>query len=185
MSARSLSSRAIIGEFFLRLDQDLAGTWIPGCLANLRPIRNRKPTNGSACRPPCASGPVVVNHAGCVPAASPFPTKYESTLEVMMDEIRRDKTGQVMIRVQEQAERANAHWASLLSTLIIAGESTACYDGQFSSTPIMPKAIAARSPTTSPTTSSPRRRRPPASCKPAFCWRRKPSWASRTTPASR
>lgn len=30
MSARSLSSRAIIGEFYARLDQDLGNTWIPG-----------------------------------------------------------------------------------------------------------------------------------------------------------
>ena len=104
-------------------------TWpAPGFqgVANLRPIRNRKPhkwlgmspamrewTGGRQPRGMRASGITIPNK------------KYESTLEVMMDEIRRDKTGQVMIRVQEQAERANAHWASLLSTLIIAGESTA------------------------------------------------------------
>jgi len=29
------------------------------------------------------------------------------------------------------ADRAMAHWGGLLSTLIIAGESTACYDGQY------------------------------------------------------
>lgn len=132
MSARSLSSRAIIGEFFLRLDQDLAGTWIPGVSREFTSDQEsetykwlgmspamREWTGGRQPRGMRASGITIPNK------------KYESTLEVMMDEIRRDKTGQVMIRVQEQAERANAHWASLLSTLIIAGESTACYDGQF------------------------------------------------------
>ncbi len=55
--------------------------------------------------------------------------KYESTMEVLVDEIRRDKTTQVMLRVAEQAQRANAHWNYLLSTLIAAGTSTNCYDG--------------------------------------------------------
>ena len=56
---------------------------------------------------------------------------FEATLEVLLDEIRRDKTGQVMVRVRELAQRTNAHWAKLLTDLIIAGESTACYDGQY------------------------------------------------------
>lgn len=47
-----------------------------------------------------------------------------------MDEIRRDKTGQVMTRVRELAQRTNAHWAKLLSSLIVAGETALCYDGQ-------------------------------------------------------
>ena len=36
-----------------------------------------------------------------------------------------------MVRIGELADRANSHWASLLSTLIINAESTVCYDGQF------------------------------------------------------
>lgn len=56
---------------------------------------------------------------------------YEATLEVLVDEIRRDKTGQVMLRIAELARRTNSHWASLLSTLIIAAESAVCYDGQY------------------------------------------------------
>ena len=68
-----------------------------------------------------------------VQVGDPFMEKLliEATLEVLVDDIRRDKTGQVMTRVRELAERANSHWASLLSALIIAGESTACYDGQY------------------------------------------------------
>lgn len=56
---------------------------------------------------------------------------FESTLEVLVDEIRRDKTGQIMLRISELARRTNSHWASLLSTLIIGGESAVCYDGQY------------------------------------------------------
>jgi len=36
-----------------------------------------------------------------------------------------------MVRIGEQARRANAHWASILSTLIINGASAVCYDGQY------------------------------------------------------
>ena len=131
MSARSLSSRAIIGEFFLRLDQDLAGSWVPLL------SREFESDQESETYKWLGMSPVMREWIG---GRQPrgmrdngitiFNKRYESTLEVTMDEIRRDKTGQVMIRVQEQAERANAHWASLLSTLLINGETTACYDGQ-------------------------------------------------------
>jgi hypothetical protein len=58
--------------------------------------------------------------------------KYEGTLRIELDDIRRDKTGQIMVRIGEQVDRANAHWARLLSSLIVAGESAYCYDGQLS-----------------------------------------------------
>lgn len=57
--------------------------------------------------------------------------KYEATVEILCDWLRRDKTGQVMQRVAQLAGRANTHWARLLSSLIIDGESSVCYDGQF------------------------------------------------------
>lgn len=56
---------------------------------------------------------------------------YEATLEFNKRDLRRDKTGQIQVRIDDLARRANSHWASLLSTLIIAGESTVCYDGQY------------------------------------------------------
>lgn len=57
--------------------------------------------------------------------------KYEATLEILCDWLRRDKTGQVRQRIAQLAQRANTHWASLLSTLILGGPSTVCYDGQY------------------------------------------------------
>jgi phage major head subunit gpT-like protein len=57
--------------------------------------------------------------------------KFEATLEVLLEDLRRDKTTQTMIRVGELAARAAAHWASLMSTLILNGETTVCYDGQY------------------------------------------------------
>lgn len=57
--------------------------------------------------------------------------KYEGTLEIPVDWLRRDKTRQILARIREQAEAAQSHWAELLSALIAAGENTACYDGQY------------------------------------------------------
>jgi len=132
MGASALSSRAIIGSFYNTLEQDLGGTYIPG-VSNLFQSNQESETykwlgmspqmrewiGGRQAKGFRSDGVTITNKT------------YEATLEVLMDEIRRDKTGQVMVRVRELAQRTNSHWAKLLSELLIAGESTACYDGQF------------------------------------------------------
>lgn len=132
MGASSLSSRAIIGSFFERLQQNEGSSWIP-LLSNLFQSDQESETykwlgmapamrewiGGRQAKGFRENGITIVNK------------KFEATLEVLMDEIRRDKTDQVMVRVQEMADRANAHWAKLLSALIVAGEAGVCYDGQY------------------------------------------------------
>ncbi len=54
---------------------------------------------------------------------------YEATLEVLTKELRRNAGGQLQIRIAELARRTLAHPAKLMTTLIEAGASTACYDG--------------------------------------------------------
>lgn len=132
MGAQGLSSRAIIGAFYLALEQNIGASWIPG-LSNefesdqesetykflgMSPVM-REWVGGRQAKGFRENGITIVNK------------KFEATLEVLVDEIRRDKTGQVMMRVRELAQRTNAHWAKLLSTLIINGESAVCYDGQY------------------------------------------------------
>src|ERR1051325_2608810 len=56
---------------------------------------------------------------------------WESTIRIDADEQRRDKTGQIMVRVNELARRVATHPNKLLSTLISSGASSACYDGQY------------------------------------------------------
>lgn len=57
--------------------------------------------------------------------------KYESTLEVDRDEIDDDQTGQLRIRVQEQAVKAATHKDYLISQLLASGGSAGfnSYDG--------------------------------------------------------
>jgi hypothetical protein len=132
MGAAALSSRAIIGEFYASLEQDLGGMWVGPC-SNLFESNQESETykwlgmvpamrewvGGRLAKGFRENGLTIVNKT------------FEATLEVLVDEIRRDKTGQVMVRVRELAQRTNAHWAKLLTDLIIAGEAATCYDGQF------------------------------------------------------
>lgn len=132
MGAQTLSSRAIIGEFYNRLEQNLGMTWIPGVSSLFQSDQEsetyawlgmapamREWVGGRHAKGFRENGITIVNK------------KFEATLEVLVDEIRRDKTGQVMVRVAELAQRTNAHWTKLVSALIVNGESAVCYDGQF------------------------------------------------------
>lgn len=132
MGALSLGSRAIIGEFYAALQQDMGQSYIDP-ISNLFDSNQESETykwlgmvpqmrewiGGRNAKGFRENGLTIVNK------------KFEATMEVLVDEIRRDKTGQVMMRVRELAQRTNAHWAKLLSTLIVAGESAVCYDGQY------------------------------------------------------
>lgn len=132
MGASTLSSRAIIGEFYNTLQQDLGGAWVPQ-VSNLFNSDQESETykwlgmapamrewvGGRSAKGFRENGITIANKT------------FEATLEVLVDEMRRDKTGQVLTRVRELAQRTNAHWAKLLSTLVIAGEAAVCYDGQY------------------------------------------------------
>lgn len=56
---------------------------------------------------------------------------YEGSITFKSKDMRRDKLGMIQVRVNQLADRALDHPAKLLSSLIIAGESTVCYDGQY------------------------------------------------------
>lgn len=56
---------------------------------------------------------------------------YEASIKIDSDDLDDDQLGQHNFRVQDMGARAARHPDSLLSTLIVNGESTACYDGQY------------------------------------------------------
>lgn len=56
---------------------------------------------------------------------------FSNALRVREKDMRRDKTGQLQTRIGDLARRVNSHPASLMSALIVAGESSLAYDGQF------------------------------------------------------
>lgn len=57
--------------------------------------------------------------------------KFEGTLEIDVDDLRRDKTGQIMVRVDELADRANRFKGKLISDLMLTAETAVAYDGQY------------------------------------------------------
>jgi phage major head subunit gpT-like protein len=132
MGLQALDSRAIIGEFFLRLSQNPGSAWI-NQIGMKFDTNQEIETYKWLGQVPAMREWVGGRHAkGLLDNGLSITNKtYESTLEMNVDEMRRDKTGQALIRIRELADRVNSHWASLLSTLILNAPSTACYDGQF------------------------------------------------------
>lgn len=132
MGITTLGSRAIIGEFFRRLEQATGVPWVSKIGMNFNSNQSSETYNW------LGQVPTMREWVGGRQAKGFFENtitatnvKYESTLEVLLEDLRRDKTGQTMIRIGEQVTRAMAHWALLLSTLINNGESGTCYDGQY------------------------------------------------------
>lgn len=131
-SASRLSSRAIIGTYYRQLEQDTGANWV-GAISNY--FNSTQPSEEY---PWLGFAPVMREWIGGREAKgyreNGLTIKnrlFEATLEIDIDELRRDKTGQIMVRVRDMATRTNTHWASLLSTLILNGGAAVCYDGQF------------------------------------------------------
>ena len=126
-----LGSRAIIGELYQRLETS-PDSWISklGMLFNsnqesetynwlgMSPVM-REWVGGRQAKGLRHEGITIKNKT------------FEATLEISIDDLRRDKTGQIMVRIDDLARRTNSHWLSLLTTLITSGTSTDCYDGQY------------------------------------------------------
>jgi len=132
MPYQTLSSRAIIGRFYRALEQDLGEAWINAISMLFNSDQEsetyrwlgqtpamREWIGGRLAKPMREDGITLFNKP------------WEATLEIPVDWMARDKTGQIQVRINELAQRAQSHWADLLTSLIIAGEATACYDGQY------------------------------------------------------
>jgi hypothetical protein len=132
MGLARLSSRAIVGEFYNRLETDLAGDWVGRLGMKFQSDQSSEEYAWLGMAPTMREWvggrqEQLLRDFGII-----IPNlHYEATLGIPTSDIRRDKTGQVLVRVAELARRTNDHWALLLSALILAAESTACYDGQF------------------------------------------------------
>ena len=132
MDYSALSSRAIQGMYFARLEANPGMAWV-NALANIFPSdqsgetynflgqspKFREWIGGRQAKGMRSNGFTVLNK------------HFEATLEISKKDLRRDKTGQILARVQEFADKSATHWASMLSTLLLNGPTTVCYDGQY------------------------------------------------------
>jgi phage major head subunit gpT-like protein len=132
MDQSILSSRAVLGMYFARLENPMSAGWIDG-VSNLfgsdqaseqypflgQNPRMREWLGGRQAKGLRSSSLTITNK------------HYEATLEIALRDLRRDKTPQLAARISEFADEGDAHWGTLVSTLIQNGPSTACYDGQY------------------------------------------------------
>jgi phage major head subunit gpT-like protein len=132
MDQSILSSRAIRGMYFARLETNAGLPWVNG-LANMFGSDQASETYAFLGQSPGFREWIGGRQGKGLRSDSLAITNkhYESTLEIAVKDARRDKTGQIMARVQEFADRSVTHWASLLSTLLLNGATTVCYDGQY------------------------------------------------------
>ena len=130
MDVQGLSSRAIIGEYYARLERPNLG-WVDQLAFY---FDSNMPTETYAW---LGQTPAMRQWLGGragkglgVNGISITNKLYEASIEFDYEDFRRDKTGQSLVRVGSLADRTVTHWGSLLSTLILNGPSTACYDGK-------------------------------------------------------
>jgi phage major head subunit gpT-like protein len=131
MSGGGLSSRAIIGIFYEVLEQ-APPTWVSNVSMLINSDQESEIYKWLGMSPALREWISGRLAKGLRENGITIPNKkWEATLEIPVDWLRYDKTGQIRVRVGEMADRATSHYASLLTTLIIAGEATVCYDGQY------------------------------------------------------
>ena len=133
MGASGLSSRAIIGMFYEALEIAAQASWVgPTSMFFDESDQASETYKWLGMSPMLREWVGGRNAKGFRENGVTIENKtWEATLKVMVDDIRRDKTGQIRVRIAELAQRAVQHDAKLLSTLIINGESTVCFDGQY------------------------------------------------------
>jgi phage major head subunit gpT-like protein len=127
-----MSSRAIIGIFYEELAKALAGSWMDqvafqitsdqesetykwlGQVPGMEEWKGKRPAAGLRALPPYT----ITNKI------------FNSVMDIDIDDLRRDKTGQIRVRIGEQADRAAQHREELGSTLLLNGATDLCYDGK-------------------------------------------------------
>lgn len=133
MSAnKGLSSRAIIGTFYHRLEAMMGATWADQIAMTFESDQESETYKWLGMAPAMSewvggrlidglreNGVTIVNK------------HWQNGIGIPLDWIRRDKTGQIMMRINDLAERAVTHKLKLLSERINVGESLVGYDGQF------------------------------------------------------
>ena len=131
MDQSALGSRAIRGMYFARMEQPSIG-WYDMAANKFDSDQSSETYKFLGFSPAMREWIGGRNAKGFRDNGLTIENKlFESTIEIAVRDARRDKTGQIRARVDEHVMRAETHWGSLLSTLILNGASTVCYDGQY------------------------------------------------------
>ena len=126
-----ITSRAVIGQFYQALQQFVGASWIDRAsmyFPNADPLETYEWLGQVPGMRLWVGGRQPKELADNIYQIQN--EKYETTIDMPVSWLKNDKTGQVNLRVSELAQRPIAHWAQLISTLILNGNSTTCYDGK-------------------------------------------------------
>jgi len=126
--ASLLSSRAIMGRLAMRLEEQAPPAWTTAVGNLVKSDQASEQYAWLGMTSPLREWVGGRNAVGFTTNSITVENKtFESTLTVLVDELRRDKTAQIDLRVSELVNRASEHWAKLVTDLIVANGN--CYDG--------------------------------------------------------
>ena len=124
------SRRAVIGEIRLALETGLAGSWMPQVSTLVTSAQKLENYRWLGMAPAVREWIAGRQPQGLrADAYSLENLKFETSLDLEVDDLNRDDTGQIRQRIGEMADRVNEHWEVLGSSLLALGESALCYDG--------------------------------------------------------
>jgi phage major head subunit gpT-like protein len=131
MGTARLSSRAIIGRFYQTLEAAM-DAYVAALAMTIQSDQPSEEYRWLGMSPQLREW-IGGRHAkGLRDSGIIIPNKkFEATLDIDVDDLRRDKTGQILVRIDELADRANRFKGKLISDRILEAESAVCYDGQF------------------------------------------------------
>lgn len=130
-----LDSRDIIADFYPRLEAAMETIWAPSIAVEIQSDRETEEYAWLGQVPVMRKWlggrhEEVLNKYSLSIRNDPF----EATLAISVDDLRRDKTGQLRQRVSDLAARTATHWNKLVGDQVTAGEAGTlglAYDGQF------------------------------------------------------
>lgn len=135
MAGSGLGSRAIIGTFYETLDQAVGQTWLPDLAMDFSSDQESETYKWLGAVPQVREWIAGRLAKGLRENGITITNKtFEASLEILVDDLRRDKTGQILLRIRELADRVAAHPMKLISDLINNGGGATnglAYDGQY------------------------------------------------------
>lgn len=137
MASVGLSSRAIQGEFFQTLEGAFNKSWVSSVAMMTGSNQQYEEYRFLGMAPPLRKwtgqrAPVRFTSKGLKIANE----VWDASVNVSVDDLRRDKTGQISLRIQELADRVVEHYDKQLTNFIINGDADVAgyglaYDDQF------------------------------------------------------
>lgn len=128
MGASGLQYRQIIGRFFNRLEAVTSGAWENDLAFKVTTDQSQEEYKWLGMTPAVREWVGGRLAKGFRENGITIRNKtFEATLDVNVDELRRDKTSQLNVRIDELAGRVSEHWSKLLTELIVTPGNS--YDG--------------------------------------------------------